>query len=258
MEDKAMKTILCYGDSNTHGSDPRTGGRHGHNTRWPMALDAILNAASSGGRDFWVVEEGLGGRTSCRDDPVEGDKNGFAQLIPILQSHAPLDLVIILLGTNDLKARFNPTPYDIAYGAKRVAVAAQNSGTGPDGTAPKVLLVCPPPIDNHIKFSAMFGEKAAAISRELPPFFAQAAKECGACFFDAGTVARPSVHDGLHWDPECHAALAKAAAEKVREIFAGNSAWGVSAKHRRYGNVTTDGTDAGGSAGSPANESVFS
>ncbi|MDR2768175.1 MAG: hypothetical protein LBB82_07615, partial [Treponema sp.] len=122
-----MKTILCYGDSNTWGYNPR-GGRYDHHTRWPMVMASLLNGAdagsfamgvdssaigvdssATGGTRFWVVEEGLNGRTSCLEDPIEGDRNGLRQLVPILRSHRPLDMVILMLGTNDLKNRFYPS-----------------------------------------------------------------------------------------------------------------------------------------------------
>lgn len=95
-----MKTILCYGDSNTWGFEPVTRNRYGRTERWTGILRQEL------GLDYDVIEEGLNGRTTVWDDPIEGHKNGKEQIIPILKSHQPLDLVTIMLGTNDLKRRF--------------------------------------------------------------------------------------------------------------------------------------------------------
>ena len=107
------KTILCYGDSNTHGSATveRPDGRYGPDERWPGVLRAAL------GSGWLVLEEGLGGRTTVSDDPVEGlEKNGRTYLLPCLHTHKPLDVVIIMLGTNDLKARFGKSAWEIAQG----------------------------------------------------------------------------------------------------------------------------------------------
>ena len=103
-----MKEVLCYGDSNTWGYNPKTKQRYDRNTRWPCVLQREL------GEEFLVIPEGQNGRTTVWDDPVEGQKNGMTYLLPCLESHKPLDLVIITLGTNDLKHRFSVTAYDIA------------------------------------------------------------------------------------------------------------------------------------------------
>ena len=107
-----MKTILCYGDSNTWGFDPRTKDRYDHKTRWPMAMARILNQGSPPDDPaWWVVEEGQNGRTTSREDEINGDRNGLRQLIPILESHKPLDVVAVMLGVNDLKYHFNSMPF---------------------------------------------------------------------------------------------------------------------------------------------------
>ena len=102
-----MKTILCYGDSNTYGLKSDLVSRYPRNVRWTGILQEKL------GSEYYVIEEGLGGRTTVWDDPVEDYKNGKKYLLPCLDSHKPLDLVIIMLGTNDLKSRFSVTPFDI-------------------------------------------------------------------------------------------------------------------------------------------------
>jgi lysophospholipase L1-like esterase len=161
-----------------------------------------------------VVEEGLCGRTSCREDPVEGDLNGLRQVVPVLESHRPLDLVAVMLGTNDLKIRYSPCPYDIARGVSRVVRAIQDSRTGPGNSAPKVLMICPPPTVHSPVFEPMFGSPVE-LSKQLPPFYRQFAEETGALFLDAGTVIHSSAADGIHLDPEEHRKLAAAAAEII-------------------------------------------
>jgi lysophospholipase L1-like esterase len=213
-----MKTILCYGDSNTWGYNPRTGDRYDHQTRWPMALNSILNEnAPDGGPEWWVVEEGQNGRTSCREDPVEGDRNGLRQLLPILESHKPLDAVAVMLGTNDLKLRFNPTAYDIARGVQRVVQAIQDSQTGPDNSAPRVLMICPPATVESPVYMQLFGN-SIELSKKLPPQYLALAHECGADFLEAGKWIKSSPVDGIHLDPEEHRKLAEAVANWVRSI----------------------------------------
>jgi len=210
-----MKTILCYGDSNTWGADPATGARFDRHTRWPGVLRRLLNADSPPEDPaFWVVEEGLCGRTTCREDPVEGDRNGLRQLLPILESHQPLDVVIVMLGTNDLKIRFSPTEYDIARGAQRVARAARDSGTGPAGAAPRVLLVCPPPTAKLSYFRPMF-DGAGEISTRLAGRYRQFAAEIGVDFLDAGAHIRSSDLDGIHLEASAHRTLAEVIATLV-------------------------------------------
>ncbi len=105
-----MFEVLCYGDSNTWGADPAGGGRFSRDERWPGVLQKSL------GDEYHIIEEGLGGRTTVWEDPIEGHKNGKEYLIPCLATHAPLDLVIIMLGTNDLKKRFSVSAQDVAFG----------------------------------------------------------------------------------------------------------------------------------------------
>ena len=215
-----MKTILCYGDSNTWGADPATGGRFDRFTRWPGVLRQVLNAnARPGEKDYWVVEEGLCGRTTCRDDPVEGDKNGLKQIGPILDSHKPLDLVIVMLGTNDLKMRHVPTEFDIARGAYLVAKAALDSGSGPDNKSPKVLMVAPPPVAKLTYFRTMF-EGCEETSRKMAARYRQFAEELGVPFFDAGSVIKSSDLDGIHLEASEHRKLAEALKVKIAAILA--------------------------------------
>jgi lysophospholipase L1-like esterase len=213
-----MKTILCYGDSNTWGYNP-CGGRYDYTIRWPTVMASLLNSSGQENAAYWVVEEGLNGRTTCLEDPVEGDKNGLRQLIPILRSHKPLDLVIIMLGTNDLKHRFNPSLYEVSRGAQLVAKAALASETGPGDGKPQVLLVCPPPVVDAPVFAQIISKDAVEISRKLPPYYKDCAKEAGAAFFDAGSVVSSSPVDGIHWEAENHKKFAGAMAAQVRNLL---------------------------------------
>jgi len=174
-----MITLLCYGDSNTWGSTPGTGERYARDVRWPCVLQIEL------GSEFLVIEEGLSGRTTVWDDPIEGHKNGRTYLLPCLQSHQPLDLVILMLGTNDLKLRFSVSARDIAKGIGVLLKDIQHSGAGLNGTAPPVLLIAPPPLkpltDNAESFEGGEGK-----STRLADYFAAVAVEWGADFLNAG------------------------------------------------------------------------
>lgn len=134
-----MKTILCYGDSNTYGLKSDLVSRYPRNVRWTGILQEKL------GSEYYVIEEGLGGRTTVWDDPVEDYKNGKKYLLPCLDSHKPLDLVIIMLGTNDLKSRFSVTPFDIGASMENLVKTIIKSDAGVDFQPPKILLVTPVP-----------------------------------------------------------------------------------------------------------------
>lgn len=195
-----QKTILCFGDSNTWGANPEVAGaRYPRNVRWPGQLQNLL------GDGYYVIEEGQPGRTTVWDDPIEQHKNGAKVLPSLLESHTPLDLVIILLGTNDLKARFSLTPEDIALGAQRLVKIV---------TECPVLLICPPPTDPHaFKWQPMTGahEKSLGLGEK----FAKVAGELGCNYFDAGTLPRNSTPDGFHWDTKFHADLARAIRDRI-------------------------------------------
>ena len=209
-----MKTILCYGNSNTWGYCPSTQDRYGRDERWAGVLRNEL------GEGYLVIEEGLGGRTTVWDDPIEGYKNGKEYLIPCIETHKPIDLVIILLGTNDLKKRFSLGACDIAQGAGVLVQIIQKSETGPSGQAPRVLLLAPPPVaklagTDSIEMSEGAEEKSKRFFRE----YRRVAEELGCEFLDTAGVIVSSALDAIHLDVEEHRKLGKAVAAHVREIL---------------------------------------
>ena len=207
-----MKTILCYGDSNTWGYDPATQTRFPRDIRWPGVLRSEL------GEGCIVIEEGLNGRTTVWDDPIELDKNGATYLRPCIQTHKPFDLVIIMLGTNDLKTRFSLPTYDIASGAGVLVDIVKKSDTGIGGEAPEVLLIAPPPAVELTGFAEMF-EDAVEKSGGFARHYRRISNEKGCHYLDAGDHVESSPLDGIHLETDMHTRLGKAMATKVREIL---------------------------------------
>jgi lysophospholipase L1-like esterase len=208
-----MKHLLCFGDSNTWGYVPGSGQRFPLQVRWPGVLQARL------GSRWRVIEEGLNGRTTIHQDPERDGRNGRLFLGPLLESHAPLDLLILMLGTNDLMPCYASSAADVAAGVGILLDIVATSCAGPGATAPAVLLVAPP----RIKAAGMAFELGyAGVAEESVAVSAHylalaAARNCP--YFDAAQVVSASDEDGVHLDAEAHGALAEAIAERVRSLL---------------------------------------
>jgi lysophospholipase L1-like esterase len=207
-----MKTILCYGDSNTWGWNPIEQDRYGRDERWPGMLRQQL------GDGYHIIEEGLNGRTTVWDDPIEGYKNGKDYLIPCLETHRPIDLVTIMLGTNDLKMRFSVSAYDIADSAGVLVDIVQRSNAGPDGGASQVLLMAPPPIGKLTEFAEMF-EGSESKSRKFAQHYQRVAEEYGCELLDTSEIIMSSDIDGIHLELSEHQKLGQAVAARIQRIF---------------------------------------
>lgn len=209
-----MKNILCFGDSNTFGTNP-LGGRWGSDIRWTGRLQTLLQL------EWHIIEEGMGGRTTVWNDCLGLFRNGRESLPVALASHKPIDLVILMLGTNDLKSRFNALPADIADGARQLVELIQTYAYGVGYPTPQVLLVSPILLGEDVEHSIFTGFENTAVdkSRQLAGWMERAAQAQGCHFLDAAQYAQPSTHDWLHMDAESHAALAIALEKAVREIL---------------------------------------
>lgn len=214
-----MKNIMIFGDSNTWGWNPSNDlvtviKRWPDEVRWAGVLQAEL------GNDYKVIQEGLNGRTTVWDDPIEEYRCGKQHIIPLLDTHAPLDLVIIMIGTNDLKARYTVTAQDIANGAALILDRTLSQVSAFSLKGPQVLFITPPPlgaIENGV-FKFMFeGNRKKSV--QMAEFYEDVSETRGIPYFDAGTVAKPSDIDGLHMDAESHFALGKAVAIEVKKIL---------------------------------------
>ncbi len=207
------RRILCYGDSNTFGTGPMDSldadPIHPKDERWSGVMAAAL------GDGYDVVVEGLPGRTTVFDDPVEGEyRNGLRTLQAILESHRPIDLMILMLGTNDLKQRFGLGPQDVALGVQRLLRAAAALGV-----VDQCLVVCPPAVREMGDLAGIFqGAEARAVG--LPAQMERFARANGAAFFDAGKVIAVDPMDGVHFSAESHGLLGAALADVVQELMA--------------------------------------
>jgi lysophospholipase L1-like esterase len=207
------RSILCYGDSNTWGFVPGTEGeRFPWEVRWPGVLQAEL------GSGYRVIEEGLSGRTTVLENPLEPYRNGREYLIPCLQSHQPLDLVVIFLGTNDLSDRYSLPPLDIARAAASLAQIALRSETGPNYGAPAVLLCSIPRLGDTRSLIDTYSVGPAK-AKDLPRCFRVAAEEVGVPLLDLSESVAYDDADGVHLNEVGHRAVALAVADAVRETI---------------------------------------
>ena len=208
-----MKTVLCYGDSLTWGYSADGPSRHAFGDRWPSVLAAAL------GDGVQVIAEGLNGRTTAYDDHLaDCDRNGARTLPTVLHTHAPLDLVVIMLGANDMKPGIAGKAHLAMQGMRRLISLVQVNALR-DGTSepPAVLVVAPPPLCETAdpEFAAMFAGGVEQ-SQMLASFYADLADEQGCGFFDAGSVATTTPLDGVHLDAENTRAIGRGLEPVVR------------------------------------------
>ncbi|TWF49822.1 SGNH/GDSL hydrolase family protein [Neorhizobium alkalisoli] len=210
-----MKTVLCFGDSLTWGYDTETRDRHPHGDRWPSVLQAAL------GSDVTVIAEGLNGRTTAYDDYLaDCDRNGVKNLPTVLHTHMPLDLVIIMLGSNDMKPMIAGTAHAARAGMQRLVGLVRHHEYSFDYDAPDILIVSPPPICETADpvFAAVF-KGGIEESAMLASLYRDLADELGCGFFDAGSVAKVTPVDGVHMNAENTRALGRGLEPIVRVML---------------------------------------
>ena len=211
------KHIVCLGDSNTHGycADPMDcadgGNRFNENERWPRVLETLL------GKDYLVLEEGLSGRTTVFPDPLHEGMPALDVAVPILMSHEPVDLLIIMLGTNDTKDRLGMNAACIALGMNRLLDKCKSVPCwGNHG--PNILVVCPPHIGQELNDPCM-GENCAAKSRELASRMEPIVRAQGCAWLDAEGVAEFNKVDYMHLTQKGHADLAAKLAQIIPSLM---------------------------------------
>lgn len=203
-----MKQILCFGDSNTYGLIPAAGGRYGWEVRWTGLLGRRLEA-----HDIRIVEEGLCGRTTVFDDALREGRRGSELLPVLLESHNPVDAVILMLGTNDCKTVYKASAEVIGRGIARLL--DQIKERAPQS---RVLLISPIALGEKVwqtEYDPEFSTASVAVSKELGAVYERIAKERGIAFLKAADYAASSDADQEHLDEEGHRALADAVYEKL-------------------------------------------
>lgn len=198
-----IKSVLCYGDSLSWGIVPGTRHRHPFNKRWTGILQTAVWPTVR------IVEESLNGRTTVWDDPFRPQRNGKALILPTLEAHAPLDLVILFLGTNDLQRIYKMDAFQAAQGVGALIDMIQTCRVEGHYPPPRILLLSPPLIEPCGDMVCKF-ENAEQASREFSTWYGRVAEEKDCLFFDTATCIEPSAVDGVHLDEAAHEALANA------------------------------------------------
>lgn len=208
------KRVLCFGDSNTWGYIPESGKRYPHAIRWTGQLQRLLG-------DQWeVIEEGLNGRTIATDDPLRPFRKGHQALMSLVLSHRPVDVLVIMLGTNDFMKRLNLTPHDLGEHLTAVINQVRQLDFSPYEAPRKILIICPPPlgpfpIPEDVNDFAGASEK----SRQLPAIFERVAISLQCDYLNAGEIISVSPIDGIHFDQSAHACLGQVVAKKIGEMW---------------------------------------
>lgn len=207
------KTILCFGDSITWGYNPADGTRYPPEDRWPRALEGALEGRVR------VIEEGLNARTVATEDPARPYRNGMAMLPPLLESHAPLDAVVVMLGTNDSAPCYGLTAGRVGINLMAMVRAVNASLAGPGGTTPKMVVIAPPPLGSLSAEMSLMYSGGQGNSRGLAAAYETVAGRFGIGFLDAGKIVKVSAVDGVHLDPDAQRTLGAAVAEVVEPLL---------------------------------------
>lgn len=213
-----MKNVLAFGDSLTWGADAKSGGRHAFEDRWPNVLEAQLDGQAR------VFAEGLSGRTTIFDDySIATERNGAKALPSLLATHEPLDLVILFLGTNDMRTHICGNAAGSAMGIARLINIVKTFAYKPEHPTPMVLVVSPPLVEagaDELFNQVMAG--AIELSKEYAAKYRQVCEREDVAFFDVAPVAQLDPTDGVHLDAENTIKIGLALAPVVRELLSLN------------------------------------
>lgn len=210
-----IKNILCFGDSNTYGLIPGNIGRYDRNTRWTGLLQKKL------GEDHFIIEAGCSGRTTMHDDVSRLYKNGSKSLLQIIQDNSPIDMIVLMLGTNDLKKVYEPTPEKLGRGIETLVDIIENSSDSNFGKIIKLLIVSPLHLEDDVwkkKYDVDFDEKSVEVSRNLTKVYKDIAKKHKSYFIDASSVTKVSNKDCQHLNEEGHRKMAEAIYDVIKYI----------------------------------------
>ena len=215
-----MQHVLVYGDSLTWGIIPMTRRRLPFDQRWPGVLEAGLHAR---GESVRVIEDCLNGRRTVWEDPYKPGRNGLDGLAQRIESHSPLALVILMLGTNDFQSMHPHNAWHAAQGIAALVGAIRQAPVEPGMPIPGVLVAAPPPLGEPRGPIAPKFAGADTKSVGLAEAYREVADTLGCPFFDAGTVTSASRVDGVHLDADQHVTLGEALVDVVSSLLAGTT-----------------------------------
>lgn len=206
-----MKQILCFGDSNTYGLIPGNGGRYGWEKRWTGILNERL-----GLNEYRVIEEGLCGRTTIFDDPLRDYRNGVKMLPAVLETNPDIDIITLMLGTNDCKTVYGASAEVIGRGIERLIGIIRRYQANAE-----ILLISPIHFGRKVwkpEYDPEFSVSSIAVNEGLAAVYERIAKRERIHFLDAASTAKPSEADQEHMDETGHAALAQAVYGRILEM----------------------------------------
>lgn len=204
-----MKSILCFGDSLTWGYNPVDKSRFPFEKRWTGIVQNHFGARAR------VIEEGLNGRTTVRDDPYMPGRNGFQALPMLLESHSPIDVIVLMLGSNDLKVYFNLSADEIAFGCMSLVRLIQRTSPGHQAKSPQILLVSPPHLQEVDGFYGLMFAGRIETSKQLAHAYQSLAERFGCSYLNAAEHAQASSVDGAHLEEAANLKLGQAIARKL-------------------------------------------
>jgi len=214
-----MANILCFGDSNTWGTPPsktpitlpNNQSRYSRNERWTALLHQALK------HSYHLIEEGQPSRTLVHNAPFDGKKTGIRYLKQFLEQYSP-KLTVIMLGTNDLKNKYALSSVEISQGLSTLVKQTQNFILPNTNIATKVLLICPPAINEVGHYAKIFAGGAEK-SKQLAQHYQQCADELNCTFVDANTIITSSKDDGVHWRADQHQLFANALLPIIKKLM---------------------------------------
>ena len=203
--------ILCYGDSNTWGYIPgQNGKRFPIDKRWTGILQKYL------GDEYEIIEEGLSGRTTTIEDSDRPGINGETYLLPCLESHRPINLVILMLGTNDLKQNYNKNPQEVTENVEKLLQLIKNYTSK---NSVQIILICPPEVDEGVAGVELDYKGGGSKSKELGRLYSELSEKLEIEYIDLGQIVKPSKIDGYHLDQESHEKIANELTNKIRGLI---------------------------------------
>lgn len=209
--------ILCYGDSNTWGLIPMIGARFDYYYRWPNIMGKLLSDELE--TDINIIEEGLNGRTADEVDYDEPYLNGRSYMPACVLSHRPVDVLVVMLGTNDVKTRYKKSAEKIAHNIRRLVHDMKAILDDSQMERVKVLLISPKSLDERILDDDCFDEESIKKSKELGALLEQFADEEGWNFLNADKEEVQLGDDGLHLSEKGHVGLGKLVFESINKMW---------------------------------------